>query len=139
MQSSTQGNQANEDDRSIGSLVSDLSRQMSTLARQEINLAKAEMTQKAKAASKDIALIAAGGVLALAALLALLATITLGLIQLGVTWWLAALVVTVIVAILAYALAQIGVSGLKRLNPTPQQTVDTLKEDVTWAKDQIRA
>ncbi|SRR5579875_170424 len=138
MQNSTQPINE-EDDRSLGTLVADLSRQMSTLARQEINLAKAEMTQKAKAASKDIALMVGGGVLALGAFLTLLATITLGLIQLGVTWWLAALIVTVIVAIVAYALVQIGMSNLKKLNATPQQTVETLKEDAAWAKDQLRA
>lgn len=134
MQNST----VNQDDRSLGDLGAELAREMSTLVRQEVNLARTEMTQKAKAAARDVALMVAGGVVALGAYLALLAFCIVGLIQIGVPYWLSALIVAVVFGALAYLLVQMGMSGLKRTNMAPQQTIETLKEDVSWAREQAR-
>ena len=128
--------QAPQDDRSLGELFTDLARNMSNLVRQEVNLAKTEMTQKVTGASKYIAFLAIGGFVAYAGFLVFLAAITLALIQLGITWWLAALIVAVVVIGVGYFLLQAGLSGLKRTNLAPQQTIETLKEDATWAKEQ---
>ena len=132
MQNST----VNQDDRSLGDLGAELAREMSTLVRQEVNLARTEMTQKAKAAGRDVALMVGGGVVALGAYLALLAFCIVGLIQIGVPYWAATLLVAVVFGALAYLLVQMGMSGLKRTNLAPQETIQTLKEDVTWAKEQ---
>ncbi|HUY75304.1 MAG TPA: phage holin family protein [Ktedonobacterales bacterium] len=132
MQNST----VNQDDRSLGDLGSELARQMSTLVRQEVNLARTEMTQKAKTVARDVALMVIGGVVALGAYLALLAMCVLGLVQIGVPYWLSALIVAVVFGAVAYFLFQLGMSGLKRTNMAPQQTIETLKEDVTWAREQ---
>ena len=128
--------QTQRDDRSLGELFSDLSREMTNLVRQELNLAKTEMTQKATSMGKNVAFMAAGGFIAYAGFLVLLAAITLALIQLGLTWWLAALIVAVVVIGVGYFLLQKGLSGVKRTNMAPQQTIETLKEDATWAKEQ---
>ena len=131
-----QNNTVNQDDRSLGDLGADLARQMSTLVRQEVNLARTEMTQKAKAAARDVALMAIGGVVALGAYLALLAFCIVGLIQIGVPYWLSALIVAIVFGAVAYLLFQMGMSGLKHTNMAPQQTIETLKEDVSWAREQ---
>ncbi|MEO7001233.1 MAG: phage holin family protein [Ktedonobacterales bacterium] len=128
--------QTPQDNRSLGELFTDLARDMSNLVRQEVTLARTEITQKMTGASKNIAFLAIGGFVAYAGFLVLLAAITLALIQLGITWWLAALIVAVVVIGVGYFLLQIGLSGLKRTSLAPQQTIETLKEDATWAKEQ---
>lgn len=133
MQNST----VNQDDRSLGDLGADLARQMSTLVRQEVNLARTEMTQKVKTAARDVALMVVGGVVALGAYLTLLAFCVVGLIQVGVPYWLSALIVAVVFGAIGYMLFQMGMSGLRRSNLAPQQTIETLKEDVTWAREQV--
>lgn len=135
MQEQRQGQQ---DDRSLGELFGDLARETSTLVRQEVQLAKTEMTQKASAVGKDVGFIAAGGFVAYAGLLALIATLIIALGQLGVTWWLAALIVAVIVLAAGYFLIQRGISALKRTSMAPEQTIQTLKEDRQWASEQMR-
>ncbi len=129
--------QERKDERSIGELFGDLVQQTGTLVRQEVQLATTEMTQKATAVGKDIGALAVGGAVAYAGLLALIAAIIIGLGQLGVTWWLAALIVGVVVAGIGYFLVQKGLTALKQQSIAPQQTIQTLKEDRQWAKEQI--
>lgn len=135
MQEQRQGQQ---DDRSLGELFGDLARETSTLVRQEVQLAKTEMTQKASAVGKDVGFIAAGGFVAYAGLLALIATLIIALGQLGVPWWLASLIVAVVVLAAGYFLIQRGISALKRTNMAPEQTIQTLKEDRQWVSEQMR-
>jgi len=123
-------------DRSLGELFGDLTRETTTLVRQEVELAKAEMTQKASAVGKDIGFLAIGGAVAYAGLLALVAAIIILLATIGVPWWLAAALVGVIVAGIGYLLIQQGLTALRRTNLVPSQTVQTLKEDAEWMKDQ---
>ena len=124
------------DDRSLGELFSDLSRETTTLVRQEVALAKAEMSQKASQAGKDIGFLVAGGAVVYAGLLALIAALIVGLGQAGLTWWLSALFVGIIVAAVGGALVWTGADRLKHLSTVPSQTIETLKEDQQWAKDQ---
>jgi hypothetical protein len=126
-------------ERSIGELLKQLSEQTATLVREELELAKAEMRQKGKRAGLGLGLIGGGGILALAAVGALTAT----LIMLLAEWmdaWLAGLIVTLLCAAGAALLA---LSGKERVGeatpPLPEQTVETVKEDVQWAKTQIRS
>jgi fatty acid desaturase len=127
--------QARQDDRSLGELFSDLTREMSTLVRQEVALAKTEMTEKASVFGKNAAMLAVGGALLYAAFLALVATCVLAL-AIALPWWLAALIMTIIVAIIGGVLAWLGVENLKKSQLAPTKTVDTLKEDATWIKQQ---
>jgi hypothetical protein len=126
------------DDRSLGELFAELTRELTALVRQEVALARTELTQKATTVGKNIGLLAAGGAVAYAGFLALLAALIIGLGQLGVPWWLSALLVGLVVAGIGYFLVQKGLTALKRLNLAPEQTIATLKEDKDWAKEQVR-
>jgi uncharacterized membrane protein YqjE len=128
--------QERKDERSLGELFGDLARETSTLVRQEVQLAKTEMTQKATAVGKDIGFLAVGGLVAYAGLLALIATIIIILGTAGLPWWLAALIVTVVVLAIGGILVQRGLSALKQQSMAPEQTLQTLKEDRQWAKEQ---
>ena len=130
--------QVNKEDRSIGELFADLAKESSVLVRQEVALAKAEMTQKAGEVGKDIGFLAVGGLVLYAGLLAIIAAIIIVLGTVGVPWWLSALLVGLIVAGVGYFLVQKGLKALKRENLAPRQTIQTLKEDAEWAKEQVR-
>jgi len=130
--------QQTRDDRSLGELFAELTRETSTLVRQEVTLAKTEMTQKASAIGKDVGFLAAGGAVLYAGLLALLAAIALALTALGLPGWLAALLVGLVVGAIGVFLVQRGLAALRRTNLAPQQTIETLKEDTTWVKQQTQ-
>jgi hypothetical protein len=123
------------DDRSIGELFAELSRETSTLVRQEVQLAKEEMSQKASRIGKDVGFLAAGGAVAYAGLLAIIAGVIF-LLGLAIPLWLSALLVGIVVAAVGYFLVRKGLDALKREDLTPQETINTLKEDKEWAKDQ---
>jgi len=125
-------------DRSLGDLFGDLAREMSTLVRQELQLAKAEMSQKAADVTKNVGIIIVGGALAYAGLLALLAAVIILLGGVMDNMWLAALIVGLVVAGIGGALAYKGVGALKQADLTPRQTLETLKEDAQWAREQTR-
>ena len=121
-------------DRGLGELVKDLASQTSTLVRQEIKLAQAEVTEKGKLAGKGAGML--GGA-AVAALLGLGAFTALLIIVLdgAMPLWLAALIVTVLWAVVALVLASAGRKSLQQATPPVPQTVETVKEDIQWAKN----
>ena len=125
------------DERSLGELFAELSRESSTLVRQEIELAKTEITQKATAAGKDIAYMAVGVAVAYVGAIVLAFAIVY-LLGEFLPLWVAALIVGGVVAAIGYFIAQSGLSKLKRTSLTPQRTIETLKEDKEWAKDQVK-
>ncbi len=125
-------------ERSLGDLFGDLSRETSTLVRQEVTLAKAELTRTATQVGKEVGVLAVGGAIAYAGLLALLAAVVLGLVAFGLPPWLAALIVGVVVAGGGYALVRRGLSGLKGVDMAPRQTMETLTEDVNALKGNKR-
>jgi hypothetical protein len=125
------------DERSLGDLFSDLSRETTTLVRQEVQLAKAELTQSATEAARGIGMLVAGGAVAYAGLLFLLLAIVFGLIEAGLDAWVSALVVGLVVAAIGAVLVLRARESLKPANLAPQKTVETLKEDAAWAKEQI--
>jgi len=129
--------QQSKDERSIGELLGDLMQQTGTLVRQEVKLATTELSDKASRVGKDIGALAVGGAVAYAGFLALLAAIIIGLGQLGLPWWIAALIVGVVVVAIGGLMVQKGLTALKHQNMMPQQTITSLKEDQTWAKEQI--
>jgi anaerobic C4-dicarboxylate transporter len=128
--------QPTTDERSLGELFTELTQEARTLVQQEIALAKTELSQKAAVVGRDIAFLAAGAAVAYAGLLAILAAIIIGLATI-MPAWLAALLVGIIVAGLGYLLVQKGQSDLKRQNLMPHQTIQTLKEDSEWMKEQL--
>jgi hypothetical protein len=115
------------DDRSIGELIGDLTRETTQLVRQELNLAKTEMTVKATKVGKDVGIIAVGGIVAFTGVLALVAFLILGLIQLGLAPWVSALLVGVVLAAIGGGLAMSGLNKLRTVDPLPHQTVEALK------------
>jgi fatty acid desaturase len=126
------------DDRSLGQLFGDLSRQLSTLVRKEIQLARTEMTTTVTTVGRDAAMIGAGGALAYAALLVALVAVALLLVEIGLAPWLAFLIVAVAVGIVAAVLIQRGRTELQHADLAPKQTIETLKEDAEWAKEQVK-
>jgi hypothetical protein len=128
----------NSPDRSLGDLFSDLSRDITTLVRQEINLARTELGQTASKVGRDIGFLAVGGLVIYAGFLGILAAIVIILGTVGLPWWLSALIVGLIVAVVGYLLVRRGLDALKKENLAPQKTVETIKEDVEWAKEQTR-
>ena len=126
------------DDRSLGELFADLARESGTLIRQEVELAKVELSQKASRAGKDIGFLAAGGAVMYAGFLGVLAAIIIVLASAGLPWWLAALLVGVVVLGVGYWLVRKGLDELKRQDLTPRQTLESLKEDASLVKEQVR-
>ena len=123
------------DDRSIGELFSELAQETTTLVRQEIQLAKTEMGQKASRVGKDVGFLAAGGAVAYAGLLAIVAGVIF-LVALFIPLWLSAILVGIGVGAIGYFLVRKGLDALKQEDPAPRETMETLKEDKEWAKDQ---
>lgn len=121
-----------QDDRSLGELFAELSREMGVLVRKELELATTEMSAKAKTAGGHAATVAAGGALAHAGLLVFLAALVIGLAQLGVEPWLAALIIAVVTIGVGYLLASSGLAKLRRTSVAPTQTIETLKETTSW-------
>ncbi len=123
------------DDRSIGELLAQLSQETAEVVRREVRLAEAEMTQKAYRAGKSAGLVAAGGALAYAGLLAVEAGI---IMLLGRTRrpWFSAFSVGLSVAGAGSLLALKGLDALRREGLAPQETVETLEENREWLKDQ---
>jgi hypothetical protein len=124
------------EERSLGDLFSELTRETSTLVRKEIELAKTEMTDKAGKVGKNVASLAIGGAVAYAGALALIAGVIL-LLGNAIPLWVSALIVGLVVAGVGYFLVQKGLTALKQIDVVPRQTIETLKEDKEWAKDQI--
>jgi hypothetical protein len=126
-------------ERSLGELLRQLSEQTTRLVHQELELAKAELTQKGKQAGAGAGLFGGAGALGLAALGALTACFILAL-NAVMPAWLAALIVAVGYGVIAAFLALRGRDKVKQATPlVPEQTVETVKEDVEWAKTQMRS
>jgi len=125
--------------QSTGELFKRLSEQTSTLVRQEVDLAKAELTEKGKKAGAGAGMFGTAGLLGLFGLAVLTAALILGLDQ-AMDAWLAALIVGVIYLAGAGIAALMGRDKVREAAPAvPEQTIDTVKEDVQWAKSQARS
>ena len=120
------------DDRSLGDLIAELSRETSVLVRKEVELATTEMSAKLKTAGAQAGLVAAGGALVHAGLLVILAALVLGLAELGVPSWLSALLVALAVMGGGYVLVTRGLATMRTTSLTPTQTMESLKETATW-------
>jgi hypothetical protein len=126
------------DERSLGELFGDLSRQLSTLIRKEIELARTEMTARAGSLGRGATLVGIGGALAYAGLLALLAAIALLLMEAGLAPWLAALIVAIAAAAIGGGIAAYGRTEIARTDLTPRRTIETIRDDAEWAKERTK-
>jgi hypothetical protein len=125
-------------ERPVGELVKQLADQTSTLVRQEIDLAKAEVAAKGREAGKGAGLFGGAAVVALLGAGAIAAFLVL-LLDRAVVDWLAALIVGVVLVAIAAGLAMAGRNRMRQATPPAPQTVETVKEDVQWAKTRTRS
>ena len=125
------------ENRPLGDLFGDLAAEMSNLVRQEVALAKVEVAQKAKYVGRNVGYLVIGGAVAYAALLAIIAAIIMLLAKV-VPGWGAALIVGAVVGGIGWMLIGKAMSALQQADLTPRETVETLKEDATWMKQQIK-
>ena len=125
-------------DRSLGELFSDLSQQTAELIRQEMRLAKAELSDKLSDVGRHVAMIAAAAVFGLASLMAVTAGIVLLLIEVGVVPWLAAVITSAVMGLAAFLLAQSGIAALRKKSIAPVETMHSLKETTQWLKNGTR-
>ncbi|MCU1290358.1 MAG: hypothetical protein JWN60_2587 [Acidobacteria bacterium] len=135
-----------KEERSLGDLFSELASETGTLVRQEVALAQVEITNKATKVGKNVGFLVAGGAVGYTALLVILAAVVMALAQLisRITdWqyvtsaWISAAIVGIVVGIVAYTLITNALAKLKNTDLTPRETVDTIKEDAQWLKNQV--
>lgn len=130
--SNSQGTELRE--RPLGEVARDLTRDVSLLVRQEVALAKAELAQKGRVAAPGLGMIGGAGVVGLMAAGAVTAFLIL-LLSIFLPEWLSALIVGTVLAAVAYLLVRQGKERVGDAGaPVPEQTIETVKEDVAWAK-----
>lgn len=126
-------------DRPLGDLLKELMSEASLLIRQEVALARTEMTEKFKVMARASVMLIVAAFVGLLAAGVLTATIVLA-IDVALPAWAAALIVTVAYLIIAGVFGLVGVKRLQKVGkPVPEQTIETIKEDISWAKHQARS
>jgi uncharacterized membrane protein YqjE len=128
----------NKEEQSLGELFAELSRGTAALVRQEVALAKTELSEKVSRLGRSASMVGVGGVLGHAGLLTLIAAIVIILANAGLPLWASALLVAVVLLVVSYVLTQRGLAGFKHEPLTPTETIDTLKENAQWAKGQLK-
>ena len=124
---------------STGELVKQLTQQTSNLVRQEVDLAKAEMTEKGKKTGVGAGILGGSGIAALFGLAAL-TTAAIAALSEAIDLWAAALIVAAVYMAVAGVLALTGRNRLQEAAPmAPEQTIETMKEDVEWARNQAKS
>jgi hypothetical protein len=126
-----------ERDETLSELFQDLTREIKTLVNENIELARVEVMAKLRAAQKGAVYVAAGGALLYAGLLGVMAAAAF-LLALAMPLWVAALIVGVVVAIIGGVLVNSGIKEIKRATAPPQVTVETVKEESRWMKEEIK-
>ena len=125
------------EDQTLGDLFGKLASDTSNLVRQEVTLAKVELTQSARKTGRNLANLVVGGAIAYAALLAIVASAIM-LLDRVLPAWSAALLVGLLIAGIAWLLVSKALAALRDTDITPRNTVETLKEDAAWMKQQIK-
>ncbi len=133
-----------KDDRSIGQLLKELTHESSTLIKQEVDLAKTEMSEKASRVGGNLGEVAVGGAVAFLGAIALLLAAVYGLtsllnkfMSLGVAAWLAPLLVGVVLAAVGYSLLMKALATLKQEGIAPKRTTQSLQENKAWLRQKI--
>jgi hypothetical protein len=121
-------------ERPLGDVARDLTRDVTLLVRQEVELAKAEMTEKGRTAAPGLGMIGGAGVVGLMAAGSLTAFLIL-VLSVFLPEWASGLIVGAVLAAVAYLLVKQGKERVEEAGaPIPTQTIETVKEDVEWAK-----
>jgi hypothetical protein len=133
-----------KEERSIGQLLKELTQESSTLLKQEVSLAKTEMSEKASRIGANLGEVAVGGAVALLGAIALLLAAVYGLTSIlnnfmnqEVAVWLAPLIVGGVLAAVGYSLIKKALATLKQESITPQKTTQSLQENKEWLKEKI--
>ena len=127
-----------KNERTLGELFADLSRDTRTLIQDEVRLAKTELSEQASAMGRGAGVAVGGGLIAYGGLLALIAAVVLGLIAAGLPPWAGALLGGMAAAGVGYLLVRFGLATIRAISIAPRKTVETLKEDAQWLKEQTR-
>lgn len=134
-----------DEQRSLGQILKELSSETSTLLRQEVDLAKTEMSEKASRVGSNLGSVAVGGAVTFLGALALLYAVVAGLtslfdqfMDLEVAVWLAPLIVGIALAVVGYGLIKKALETLKHESLTPQRTTESLQENKEWLKSKIQ-
>ena len=130
------GGGAPDDQQSVGELISGLIQDLQAMVRAEIRLARTEIRDDARAAARGVATIGAGALIGLTGFIFLMLGVTY-LLDEVMPLWLAAAIVGAVLAVIAAICVYAGRNQLRAADFTPEQTIDTLKEDREWAKQQI--
>jgi len=123
---------------SIGDLLRDLSRETATLLRQQMELARVELSQRLSGLGRDLGMIVIGGALATGGLLSVIAGVVLAVTAMGVAAWVSALLVGIAIAAVGYAVCRRAIVSIGREPIVPQATIQTLKESAEWARNPTR-
>jgi Kef-type K+ transport system membrane component KefB len=123
--------------RSVPEVLQDIVGNIQEIIRSEFRLAKAEIKQEASKAAAPIMMWIIGGAVGLYALGFLLFTAVMAMATVMATWF-AALIVGAVLAVVSIALLSAGTKRLKLVNKVPERTIESLKENVQWAKNQIK-
>lgn len=127
-----------DESRGIGDLLGDLGRQVSTLVRKEIDLARIEVTSSVGRMGRGAATAGLGGALLYAGFLVILAAIVFGLIEAGLDAWLAALIVGAVALAIGAVVTAIGVNQVQTTSVAPTQTAETVRENVEFVKEAMK-
>ena len=121
----------------LGDLFSSLTEDLSTLIRKEVDLARTETTEKVTRATRSIVSIIAGGMIAYAGLIALIIAVIVGLSRF-MPLWLSALIVGIVVVAIGAIMISSGRGSLANMSVMPEKTVESMKENTEWAKEQVQ-
>jgi uncharacterized membrane protein len=123
--------------RTVPEVLQDIVGNIQEIIRSEFRLAKAEVKQEAAKAKSPVIMSIMGGALGLYAFGFLLVTAMLGMATV-MSMWMAALIIGAVLAVVSAALLSAGMARLKRVNAVPERTIESIKENVQWTKDQSR-
>jgi hypothetical protein len=126
-----------EREESLSELFQDLTKEIKTLVNENVELAKVETAGKFRAARKGIIFASAGGALLYAGLLGIMAAVVF-LLALAIPLWVSALIVGAAVAIVGGVLVSRGIKEVKRATTPPRRTVETVKEESRWMKEELK-
>ena len=135
-----------QETRTIGALIRELFDEARDLFRQEVSLAKTEASEKASVLGRNVAFIAAGGLVAFAGALFILAALSVLLgwalqnagLSPGAAAWLGPAIVGLVVALTGYILVQKGLKTLKDGSLKPERTIQSIKEDKQWTQQRLQ-
>lgn len=125
------------DEPTLGDLFSSLTEDMSTLIRKEVDLARTETLEKVSSATRSVVSMVAGGMIAYAGLIGVMIAVIVGLSRL-MPLWLSALIVGIVVIVIGAIMIMSGRSSLQKMTVVPEQTVESMKENTEWAKEQVK-